>query len=103
MRPMMSLQVREGTGDLRVWVASRGGVTWERAWRHGWEPPAWCASTASLVLSDRIILTVTCTNCVCWLAAHFARDREPKVLITTCYKPSKGMYAFLAEILVSGL
>lgn len=33
--------------------------------------------------------------------AHFSRDREPKVLITTCYKPSKGMYAFLAEMLVS--
>jgi hypothetical protein len=33
-------------------------------------------------------------------AAHFSREREPKVLITTCYKPSKGMYAFLAEMLV---
>lgn len=32
-------------------------------------------------------------------AAHFSREREPKVLITTCYKPSKGMYAFLAEML----
>lgn len=32
-------------------------------------------------------------------AAHFSRVREPKVLITTCYKPSKGMYAFLAEML----
>jgi hypothetical protein len=35
------------------------------------------------------------------LSAHFSREREPKVLITTCYKPSKGMYAFLAEMLVS--
>jgi hypothetical protein len=38
----------------------------------------------------------------CCFAAHFSREREPKVLITTCYKPSKGMYAFLAEMLVSG-
>eukprot|EP00879_Flechtneria_rotunda_P032292 GHRR01035473.1.p1 GENE.GHRR01035473.1~~GHRR01035473.1.p1 ORF type:complete len:215 (+),score=76.96 GHRR01035473.1:367-1011(+) len=32
-------------------------------------------------------------------AAHFARHREPKVLITTCYKPSKIMYACLTEML----
>jgi ribosome production factor 1 len=32
-------------------------------------------------------------------AAHFARDREPKVLLTTCYKPTREMYAFLAEML----
>lgn len=36
----------------------------------------------------------------CVPAAHFSREREPKVLLTTCYKPSKGMYAFLAEMLV---
>jgi len=40
---------------------------------------------------------------LCCPAAHFSRVREPKVLITTCYKPSKGMYAFLAEMLVSHL
>jgi hypothetical protein len=28
--------------------------------------------------------------------------REPKVLITTCYKPSKLMYAFISELLVRG-
>jgi hypothetical protein len=33
-------------------------------------------------------------------AAHFARVREPKVLVTTCYKPSKTMFTFLAEMLV---
>ncbi|KAF6265572.1 anticodon-binding protein [Scenedesmus sp. NREL 46B-D3] len=32
-------------------------------------------------------------------AAHFARVREPKVLVTTCYKPSKTMFTFLAEML----
>jgi hypothetical protein len=32
--------------------------------------------------------------------AHFAREVEPKVLITTCYKPSKLMFTFLTEILV---
>eukprot|EP00882_Tetradesmus_deserticola_P023221 GHRQ01025266.1.p1 GENE.GHRQ01025266.1~~GHRQ01025266.1.p1 ORF type:complete len:255 (+),score=124.50 GHRQ01025266.1:23-766(+) len=32
-------------------------------------------------------------------AAHFAREREPKVLVTTCYKPSKTMFTFLAEML----
>ncbi|KIZ05564.1 Ribosome production factor 1, partial [Monoraphidium neglectum] len=32
-------------------------------------------------------------------AAHFARRREPKVLLTTCYKPSGIMYAFLSEML----
>jgi hypothetical protein len=34
------------------------------------------------------------------LPAHFARRREPKVLLTTCYKPSGIMYAFLSEMLV---
>lgn len=34
-------------------------------------------------------------------AEHFARVRPPKVLITTCYKPSKVMYTFLSEMLVS--
>lgn len=33
-------------------------------------------------------------------AAHFARRREPKVLITTCYKPSAVMYSFISEMLV---
>jgi ribosome production factor 1 len=32
-------------------------------------------------------------------AAHFAGDRPPHVLITTSYKPSKPMYAFLSEML----
>jgi ribosome production factor 1 len=32
-------------------------------------------------------------------AAHFSRDREPKVLLTTCYKPTREMYSFLAEML----
>jgi ribosome production factor 1 len=32
-------------------------------------------------------------------ASHFARDREPKVLLTTCYKPTREMFAFLAEML----
>jgi ribosome production factor 1 len=32
-------------------------------------------------------------------AAHFARDRPPNVLLTTCYKPSGTMYKFLAEML----
>ncbi|KAF5836597.1 anticodon-binding protein [Dunaliella salina] len=30
---------------------------------------------------------------------HFARVRPPKVLLTTCYKPSKIMYTFLSEML----
>jgi hypothetical protein len=34
------------------------------------------------------------------IAAHFARQREPKVLVTTCYKPSKTMFTFLTEMLV---
>ena len=33
-------------------------------------------------------------------AAHFANARPPKVLLTTCYKPTKSMYTFLSEILV---
>lgn len=33
-------------------------------------------------------------------AAHFDRHREPKVLLTTCYKPSKLMFQFLSELLV---
>jgi hypothetical protein len=45
-----------------------------------------------------------CHPCVCCVplpaAAHFARQREPKVLVTTCYKPSKTMFTFLAEMLV---
>jgi hypothetical protein len=49
------------------------------------------------LLSESIVFAAA----VVLAAAHFARDREPKVLITTCYKPSKGMYAFLAEMLVS--
>eukprot|EP00775_Hariotina_reticulata_P008898 gene8898-9075_t len=32
-------------------------------------------------------------------AAHFSREVEPKVLITTCYKPSKLMFTFLTEML----
>ena len=32
-------------------------------------------------------------------AEHFDRTRPPKVLITTCYKPSGIMYKFLAEML----
>lgn len=32
-------------------------------------------------------------------AAHFANARPPKVLITTCYKPTKAMYTFLSEML----
>mmetsp|Transcript_33366 Transcript_33366/g.73774 ORF Transcript_33366/g.73774 Transcript_33366/m.73774 type:complete len:347 (+) Transcript_33366:113-1153(+) len=32
-------------------------------------------------------------------AAHFQRDRPPKVLLTTCYKPSSVMYTFLSEML----
>lgn len=32
-------------------------------------------------------------------AEHFDRSRPPKVLITTCYKPSGIMYKFLAEML----
>ncbi|KAG2500317.1 hypothetical protein HYH03_001893 [Edaphochlamys debaryana] len=32
-------------------------------------------------------------------AAHFANARPPKVLLTTCYKPSKIMYTFLSEML----
>ena len=32
-------------------------------------------------------------------AEHFDRSRPPKVLITTCYKPSGVMYKFLAEML----
>ncbi|KAI8466209.1 MAG: anticodon-binding protein [Monoraphidium minutum] len=32
-------------------------------------------------------------------AAHFTRQREPKVLITTCYKPSAIMFAFLSEMM----
>jgi len=32
-------------------------------------------------------------------SGHFARDREPKVLLTTCHKPTREMYAFLAEML----
>eukprot|EP00967_Tisochrysis_lutea_P086689 scaffold122242_cov22-Tisochrysis_lutea.AAC.3 len=35
-------------------------------------------------------------------AEHFARVRPPKVLLTTCYKPSKIMYTFLSEMLVRG-
>jgi hypothetical protein len=34
-------------------------------------------------------------------AEHFARVRPPKVLITTCYKPTKIMYTFISELLVS--
>ena len=30
---------------------------------------------------------------------HFDRLRPPKVLVTTCYKPSAIMYKFLAELL----
>lgn len=33
-------------------------------------------------------------------AEHFARARPPKVLLTTCYKPTKLMYTFLSEMLV---
>ncbi|KAL6752134.1 anticodon-binding protein [Haematococcus lacustris] len=32
-------------------------------------------------------------------AEHFARSRPPKVLITTCYKPTKVMYTFISEML----
>jgi hypothetical protein len=35
-------------------------------------------------------------------AAHFQNERPPKVLLTTCYKPSKNMYTFLSEMLASG-
>ena len=35
-------------------------------------------------------------------ADHFDRSRPPKVLITTCYKPSGIMYKFLAEMLQVG-
>ena len=34
-------------------------------------------------------------------AAHFQNQRPPKVLVTTCFKPSKVMYTFLSEMLVS--
>ena len=33
--------------------------------------------------------------------AHFQNERPPKVLLTTCLKPSKVMYSFLSEMLVS--
>ena len=32
-------------------------------------------------------------------AAHFARQRPPHVLLTTCYKPTGRMYKFLKEML----
>lgn len=32
-------------------------------------------------------------------AAHFRRDRPPKVLITTCYQASKIMYQFISEMM----
>lgn len=32
-------------------------------------------------------------------AAHFSSERPPKVLLTTCYRPSKVMYTFLSEML----
>ena len=32
-------------------------------------------------------------------ADHFARARAPKVLVTTCYRPTAAMYRFLAELL----
>mmetsp|Transcript_40542 Transcript_40542/g.104867 ORF Transcript_40542/g.104867 Transcript_40542/m.104867 type:complete len:371 (-) Transcript_40542:28-1140(-) len=34
-------------------------------------------------------------------AAHFNCDRPPKVLLTTCYKPSKVMFKFLSELLLT--
>lgn len=50
---------------------------------------------------DRPARPLPCVSCP-WppLPAHFARRREPKVLLTTCYKPSGIMYAFLSEMLV---
>mmetsp|Transcript_30171 Transcript_30171/g.55130 ORF Transcript_30171/g.55130 Transcript_30171/m.55130 type:complete len:365 (-) Transcript_30171:263-1357(-) len=32
-------------------------------------------------------------------AEHFSSNKPPKVLITTCYKPSKIMYTFISEML----
>lgn len=32
-------------------------------------------------------------------AAHFANARPPNVLLTTCYKPTGGMYKFISEML----
>ena len=32
-------------------------------------------------------------------ADHFARARAPKVLVTTCYRPTAAMYRFLTELL----
>jgi hypothetical protein len=32
-------------------------------------------------------------------ADHFARARAPKVLVTTCYRPTAAMYSFLTELL----
>jgi hypothetical protein len=59
-------------------------------------PPLCCAAPSCALPPSPPGPGLPCT-------AHFSRAREPKVLITTCYKPSKGMYAFLAEMLVSRL
>jgi len=32
-------------------------------------------------------------------ADHFTRARAPKVLVTTCYRPTAAMYRFLTELL----
>ena len=37
---------------------------------------------------------------IVFCAAHFQNERPPKVLLTTCLKPSKVMYTFLSEMLV---
>eukprot|EP00955_Chlamydomonas_euryale_P078435 363145-Chlamydomonas_euryale.AAC.7 len=54
---------------------------------------------------EKALMACACAEAdhVCKRAAeHFQALRPPKVLVTTCYKPSKVMYTFLSEMLVSG-
>ena len=53
---------------------------------------AWFASAPADLLA---VQTVAWRGC----AGYFACQEEPKVLLTTCYKPSKLMFELLADLL----
>jgi hypothetical protein len=41
-----------------------------------------------------------CVHCgVSAITGYFRREQAPNVLLTTCYRPSRLMYAFLADML----
>jgi ribosome production factor 1 len=79
---------------------------YEEAEREGLEPPpkAIPKTVENTRAKDETVVTgaddeVEADEADDEFAAHFNNERPPKVLLTTCYRPSKVMYTFLSEML----